>query len=314
MKVALFGSGARAKVVLQALLCAGVNVPICVYSGDRNDDPFAGLAIAKGLTVLGPENLGNDPRFLAELRERSPDILLSVAYHHLLNLDVLECFGECINFHAGDLTRFRGCSPMNWALADGEATFTISALRMDMGIDSGDVIKEKTFEISVNETISELHEIAAFTFAEFALDIVSKIQGDSLTTTPSPSPLEVHRYCSRRFPDDALVLWDKMSAWEVHNLIRASSLPYGGAISFLYGYEVRLWKSLWTPEIEIKTAPGRVCRISKDGIYVGAQDQALLLTEVEFSDQNTNLLSTVKLYDKFQTMSDFLLSHMRQSQ
>jgi len=312
MKVALFGSGQRAETVLRALLFAGIEVPLCVYSGPSNNDPFAGRATIEGLTVFGPENPSNDPEFLTKLRDLSPDVLFSVAYHHLLKNEVLGCCKECINFHAGDLTRFRGCSPMNWALVDGETAFTISACRMDVGIDSGDVIREETFEISVDETISELHELAMSTFADFALEIVSKVQGGGIT--PLHAPSNAHRYCSRRFPDDALVLWDTMSAWEVHNLIRASSSPYGGAISFLNGREVRLWKSVWTPEVEIRTAPGRICRITENGIYVGTQDQALLLTEVDYFGQRTSLLNEVKIYDKFQTMSDFLLQYMRQSQ
>ena len=310
MKVALFGSGQRAEAVLRILLRAGIDVPLCVYSGSDSDEPFAELATAGGLTVFGPENCGSDPEFLAKLRDLAPDILFSVAYHHLLKPEILECCKECINFHAGDLTRFRGSSPMNWGLADGETAFTISACRMDVGIDSGDVLKEKTTEISVNDSISDLHELAMSIYADFALEIVAEMRDGSMT--PLHAPSDVHRYCSKRFPDDSLVVWDTMSAWEVHNLIRASSSPYGGAISFLDGREVRLWKSVWTPDTEIRTAPGRICRITENGIYVGARDRALLLTEVGYVGRSESLLNEVKLYEKFQTMGDFLLQHMRQ--
>ena len=311
MKVALFGSTQRAEAVLRALLSASVDVPLCVYSGSSSDEPFSELATAEGIAVFGPQNPNADPEFLEKMRELAPDVLLSVAYHHLLTPEILECCKECINFHAGDLSRFKGSSPMNWALADGESVLTISACRMDAEIDSGDIVKEKALEISVNSTISDLHELATSTYADFALEIVSEMRGGGIT--PMHAPSAEYRYCSRRFPDDSLVLWDTMSAWEVHNLIRASSSPYGGAISFLDDREVRLWRSVWTPEIEIRTAPGRICRITENGIYVGARDRALLITEASYFSRSTNLINAVDLYDKFQTMGDFLLQHLRQT-
>ena len=309
MKVALFGSGQRARTVLKALLQVGVDVLLCVHSGSGNDEPFSEFVSTGSILGFGPRNPSGDPEFLAMLRNLSPDIIFCVAYHHLLTPDILECGKECINFHAGDLSRYRGSSPMNWALIEGEPTFTISACRMDASIDSGDIVKEKTIDISTNDTISDLHEFAMSTYAEFALEIVAEFNGESLT--PIRAPSRSYRYCSRRFPDDAFVVWDAMSAWEVHNLIRASSSPFGGTISFLEGREVRLWKSVWPPESQIRTAPGRVCRITADGIYVGAQDHALLVSQISCADSGDSLLDQIKLYERFETMGNLLLQHLR---
>ena len=69
-----------------------------------------------------------------------------------------------INLHAGKVPEYRGSSPLNWALINGETTFGLSILKLDGGIDSGEVLCERTFEISASDSIQALHTIAGGAF------------------------------------------------------------------------------------------------------------------------------------------------------
>ena len=82
----------------------------------------------------------------------------------------------CINLHGGRLPKYRGSSPMNWALINGDNNFTITIIQVDACVDTGDVLIEKTFPINDNDTIAELHKIANKIFPELLIKVLNQIE------------------------------------------------------------------------------------------------------------------------------------------
>jgi methionyl-tRNA formyltransferase len=209
----------------------------------------------------------------------------------------------CINLHGGKVPDYRGSSPMNWSLINGEPSFTLSVLRVDPRIDAGEVLSEATFEIGPNTTIRELHEIANRSFPEQLLTTLEQLENGSLRPRPQGTG---GAYYPLRFPEDGLVLWDQLSAEQVHNRIRALTRPYPCAFTFWKRRRVDLIASERI-DAEFHGVPGRVYRKTSRGLLVCAQDRCLRVTEAVLVDSGRPLAEEIPRYDRLATVEGAVL-------
>ncbi|MBI4042392.1 MAG: methionyl-tRNA formyltransferase [Deltaproteobacteria bacterium] len=240
--------------------------------------------------------------------EIEPDLLILAGYGKIIKEKILRLARiMCLNLHAGKLPKYRGSSPMNWALINGETSFTLSIIKVNKGIDTGDLLQEKTFPISLKDTIKTLHDLAAEEFPLLLLKTLSGIRNGTLA--PSRQIREEASYYPLRFPEDGLILWDRLTAMEIHNRIRALAPPYPSAFTFYRGRKVKLVSSE-LHDFDFFGEPGRIYRITKRGFLICARDKCLWIREALFSESRESLHEIVHPYDKLLTLSGFVLDQM----
>lgn len=307
MRYVLWANSNRGVSCLEALLKAGYRPTLVVVHPPRGSQWYGSVAEqAKqlGLPTIAPED-PNAPETIELLRREEADVFVLAGYGPILRRGVLDLPKLLsINLHGGRLPQQRGSSPMNWALINGDTSFTLSVISVDAGVDSGDVLLERTFPIAPESTIQDLHEIANAAFPEMLLQVMRQIETDSLRPRKQ-DPAEA-RYFPLRFPDDGFVLWDMLTAEQVHNRIRGLRPPYPGAFTFFKNRKVTLISSS-PSKLEVHGEPGRVYRKTEAGLLVCATDRCLWIREAVFADDGSPLAAAIQRYDSLVTVRGSIL-------
>jgi methionyl-tRNA formyltransferase (EC 2.1.2.9) len=120
--------------------------------------PVKAWALSKGLKILEPTRL-KDPQFIQILKDLSPDLIVVCAYGKIIPKEILEIpkFG-CWNIHASLLPKYRGASPINWAILEGEKETGITIMLMDEGLDTGPILLQKKINISEEDDANSLSQ------------------------------------------------------------------------------------------------------------------------------------------------------------
>ena len=306
MNILFAGHKARGVQCLRALLNAGHRVvAVLVHAGAAGDgspeESVATAGRALGLPVFAPRDV-NAPDVLATLREFAPDLTVLAGYGPIVQPPFIDLARRgAINLHGGKLPQYRGSSPMNWALINGERDFSISVVRVDRGVDTGDVLLERTFPIGPDQTIADLHRIANDSFPQMLLEIIRQIEQGSVRPRRQDERLAV--YYPLRFPEDGLILWDGCTAEQVHNRIRALADPYPGAFTWWNGIKVKLLRSQLAARVW-RGEPGRVYQKQARGLLVCAADRCLWIERAVCEESGEDALALVQRYDKFATLRD----------
>ncbi len=310
MRIVFWGNGNRGVACLRALCARGYRPELAVVhppAGGSWHASVAELAGELGIKALAPDD-PNDASAAAALQKTQADVFILTGYGKILRQHIIDIPRlMCINLHAGKVPEYRGSSPMNWALINGENSFGLSVLKLDGGVDSGDVLMQREFKISGNDTIRELHGIANEQFPVMLLDVVQQIE--SGRCTPKPQDSGRARYFPLRFPDDGLVLWDQLTAEQIHNRVRALTEPYPCAFTFFEGRRVKLISCEPTSTC-YNGEPGRVYRKTGSGLLVCAADTCLWIRQACFADDGTPLADGVQRYDRLATVGGLALAQL----
>lgn len=240
--------------------------------------PVKILAEKLNLPVLQPLK-ARDEKFIAELRELNPDLMVVVAYGQILPQSILDLpkFG-CLNVHTSLLPKYRGAAPIQWAIADGEAETGVTIMQMDAGLDTGPVLSMRRTPILPADDSQILHDrlaqLGAELLAETIPDYVSgKIQ-------PQPQPGTGSTYAAKIKKEDGQIDW-KLPAQKIANRLRAFT-PWPGAFAFLaMEPKPQLLKILKVEVVEKSGGAGEVLLADKSGIIVGCGENALRILELQ---------------------------------
>ena len=235
-------------------------------------------AQSQGICVLQPENI-NSPRFISELRQLQPDLLILVGYRQILKKAILAVprLG-CINLHGGRLPDYRGVAPMNWMIINGESKGAVSIIFVDEGIDTGDIIAEANFDIDENDTIQDVVEKTCVLFPPLLITVVDSIRNG--TVKRKKQNRNAGSYFTRRYPRDGFIDWKNVDAVQVHNLVRALTAPYPGAFTYYKEKKLFIWKTSLLSK-SIRGIAGRVCLNHPRGVIVLARDRGLVVESVQ---------------------------------
>ncbi len=120
--------------------------------------PVKQAAVSRGLPVLQPER-ARDEGFIGELRELRPDLIAVAAYGQILPKAILELprFG-CLNVHTSLLPKYRGAAPIQWAILNNEVETGVTIMKMDAGLDTGDILTQAVTQISDKDDAQTLHD------------------------------------------------------------------------------------------------------------------------------------------------------------
>lgn len=307
MKIVFWGKGNRGINCLQSLCDSGYR-PDLIVAEPQKEKPWYGsiLELARNLKLKSIDPLDpNQEDVQAKLKEIQPDLFILAGYGKILKKDTMDIPRiMSINLHAGKLPKYRGSSPLNWALINGERSFTLSIIKVDTGVDTGDILLERTFEIKSNDTIADLHNIANRQFPEMLIEVIRNIEKEN-DKGVRQDPLK-GSYYPLRFPEDGLILWDVFTAEQIHNRIRALTDPYPGAFTYFGDKKVKLLASELA-EFDHYGEPGRVYKKNEQGLLICAVDKCLWIKKAVYDADKRDIQETVNRYDKLVTIRDFLL-------
>ncbi len=229
MKVLFMGTPDLAKECLKAVYNKnGVTVVGAVTQPDRQKGrgmkfiapPVKEFALEHGIPVFQPQTL-RDGAFLETLNELSPDLIIVAAYGKILPHYVIEYpkYG-CVNAHGSLLPKYRGASPIQRALIDGESVTGITAMYMDDGLDTGDMILKMECAIEPDDDFGTLHDKLARLAGEAMCEVIDRINAG--TVTREKQPTEDASYAAKIEKEDTVLDFTR-PARELVNLIRGLS-------------------------------------------------------------------------------------------
>ena len=300
MKIIFFGKGKRGLVCLQKMQQEQENILLIIsQENDPYRQTFEQIAKESKIEISCPTD-PNANYFLEKLGSFEADLFVLAGYGMILRESCLSIPKiNCINLHGGKLPEYRGSSPMNWALINGEKQIGISIIEVDSGIDTGNVLAECSTKIDQHTNIAELHEWANEKFPVLLLSVITKIKEGTLV--PKKQDNSIACYYPRRFSEDGFILWDQTNCIDAHNKIRALSEPYPCAYSYWEKRKIKFISSK-IPEYSFRGEAGRIYRKSKGSFLIGTKDQALWITEALFCDDQSSAYSELQLYDKLSTI------------
>lgn len=284
MRILFFGDAAWAARSLERLCEAGQSVAGVVLRARPTDEDLADTARRLGLPVFQPPRC-NSPEFVDQVVKLAPDLNLSVSYDQIIRPPLLTVAPRgFLNVHAGKLPFYRGRSVINWAILNGETEIGLTVHFMDEGIDTGDILLQRTAPISWTDAYGDVLARVTAAIPALVADAVRLVESGDFTRRHQ-SHLE-GSYFRRRGPGDEWIHWPDTSV-NIYNKIRAISKPAPGACTIFEGRRMVVWrasydpawpKSSGSPGIVTEVVPGR-------GIRVATGDSTILLERVQFSEE-----------------------------
>jgi methionyl-tRNA formyltransferase len=239
------------------------------------------LAESIGVTVLQPIRVRR-PEALNQIAELRPNLIVVAAYGQILPRPLLEMpTVACLNLHASLLPRHRGAAPIQSSILAGDAASGITVMYVAEGLDSGDILLQKSLPIRHRETGGSLHDRLARLAPEAlgsALEML--IQGEAPRV---PQAEDQATYAGKLDRDSGLVHWTE-SCWQIDRLVRAMN-PWPGAYTLVSlaadepPRRLKLHRVL--PMHRWTRAPGQILGLAKRGLIVGTGTGSVLLLEVQ---------------------------------
>jgi len=193
--------------------------------------PVKSLAQKLNLPVLEPER-ARDEKFINELRGLAPDLIVVVAYGQILPPAILDLPRHgCLNVHTSLLPKYRGAAPIQWAIAHGDAETGVTIMKMDPGLDTGDIVAQRRTVIQPADDSATLHARLAWLGAELLLATIPDYTAGKIQSRPQSAEGVSHAPKIKK--EDGRIDWNR-PAVELWNRLRAFT-PWPGAFTFLRG-------------------------------------------------------------------------------
>lgn len=249
----LFLNGDRGLKILSALRSHNFRVIGIVWHGS-NINPnefldFPNLQITKN-------NWADVKEFISELQ---PDVAIVAGFSYLLPSEILDSVKLGFwNLHAGKIPEYRGGSPLNWQLINGEREIGISVLKITNGIDDGPILGETTFQVQDSDSICDLHKKAITGFSELVPKLLVDINYTILNATPQDESRAI--YWHQRSDEDGYLDPSTQSAEQIGRIIRAVTKPYPGAWFKINNEKIRVFKGKVSKK-NYKGVPGKILKL-----------------------------------------------------
>ena len=240
--------------------------------------PVKSLAQRLDLPVLQPAR-ARDEQLRDALRQLQPDLVVVVAFGQILPQAILDLpkFG-CLNVHTSLLPKYRGASPIQSAILHGETETGVTIMKMDAGLDTGDILAQARAPILPEDNSQTLHD----RLAELGADLLAKTIPDFVAGNiiPRPQPAEGATYAAKIRKEDGHIHWTE-PALKILNRLRAFT-PWPGAFTFLKRDEKSLMLKIWKAEpVDRFGTAGTVLSADKSGIIVACGENSLRILELQ---------------------------------
>ncbi|MCL2322033.1 MAG: methionyl-tRNA formyltransferase [Oscillospiraceae bacterium] len=236
------------------------------------------LAIENNIEVFQPEKINKDMDSIEKIKELNPDCLVVVAYGQILSREILEIpkYG-CINVHASLLPKYRGASPINFAILNGEKISGITTIQMDEGIDTGPVLLQEEMNIE-GLNAGELHDKLMVLGSKIIVDTLNSLLKDEIKKIPQNN--EDASYCTLITKDIVKINWNDEGE-KILNKINAFN-PNPGAFTIYEGSILKIFKAKFEKG---ECEPGRISDIGKDFIKISCKDGTIIAYEIQMQNK-----------------------------
>ncbi|MFZ0629758.1 MAG: methionyl-tRNA formyltransferase [Acidobacteriaceae bacterium] len=251
MKLVFCGTPAFAVPTLKLALRAGYDVPLVVTQPDRpvgrdqtvTAPPIKTTAIEAGIPVVQPEKIKNNAELRAQLEAIRPDAILVVAYGRIIPKWMLEMprLGN-LNLHASLLPKYRGAAPIQWAIANGEPATGATTMRLDEGLDTGDILLQREMTVPPDITAVDVFPLLAEMGADLMMETLRELDAGTITPRTQDhakatlAPILTREDGRMDFTQPAMTLYNRWRGFQ----------PWPGAWSTLGGKKLTVHRLLPT--------------------------------------------------------------------
>jgi methionyl-tRNA formyltransferase len=289
MNLIFLGTPEFAVPTLDAIVAAGHTVSLVVTQPDRpkgrkqelTPSPVKAAALRHAIPVFQPERVRKSEA-QARLQELNPEAMVVVGYGQIIPQSIIDLAPlGIINVHASLLPELRGAAPIQWSIARGYTRTGVTTMRIDAGLDTGDILLEWETPVGPDETAPELSARLAAAGADLLVRTLAELCAGSIQ--PRPQDNSRATYAPILTKEAGRIDWTH-PAQEIHNLIRGFQ-PWPGAHTSFRGQSLHLWRSRLVPDRQFLSqfgdlAPGAL--IQQQGVFaVGGDGAVLELIEVQ---------------------------------
>lgn len=286
MKIVFMGTPDFAAAALEALIKAGHEITAVVTQPDkpkgRSREPMPSpvkvCAARHNIPVLQPRRIKRRES-VEELGRYPADIYIVAAFGQILSQEILDmpAYG-CLNIHASLLPKYRGSSPIQHCIMDGEEKTGITIMQMDAGIDTGDMLYKKETDIDPEDNYETLHDKLKVLGGEAVTEALDLLEQGKLTPEKQREELSCHAPLIDKsmgkidFSEDAAVIDRK---------IRGMT-PWPSAFTSYRGKQLKIWRA--KPTLAANTyarTPGEILKTDRESIFVAAGRGALQICELQ---------------------------------
>jgi methionyl-tRNA formyltransferase len=283
LRLVFCGTPQFAVPTLEKLVASGFHVDLVVTQPDRPkgrglelvSSPVKESALQRNLSIIQPDRIKNNEEFRAQLTALHPDAISVVGYGRLIPQWMLDLppLGN-INLHASLLPKYRGAAPIQWAIANGESVTGVTTMRLDAGLDTGDILLQREFAINPEDTAKTL----APRLASIGADLMVKTLQDLRSGDIHPRRQDQAKATLAPIlkKEDGLVDFSR-TAGEILNRMRGFQ-PWPGAYTKFRGKNLQILEA--RPGNE--NVPQSALLVLRDRVFVGCgQNSTLELLELQ---------------------------------
>lgn len=270
--------------VLEALIENNHEVVCVVTQNDKEKGrgksiqfpPVKDCAIKHNIPVYQPGKI-KTPEAIEVLKAYNADLFVVIAFGQILSQEILDIpkYG-CVNIHASLLPRYRGAAPIQWAVIDGEKYSGVTIMRMDAGLDTGDMMLKEAIELSKDETGESLHDKLSVLGAKLIVEAIEKIEDNTITYEKQDGSKMT--YAKMLTKSLGHIDFTK-PAVEIERLIRGLN-SWPSAYTFINGKMLKIWKAEVIEDANSADI-GKIVEVNYDGIVVQTGVGKLRLLEVQ---------------------------------
>ena len=255
--------------------------------------PVKELALARGLAVFQPQRI-KPPEALEQFQSHRADVAVVVAYGRILPATFLNAFSNgAINVHFSLLPKYRGAAPVNWAIVNGETETGVTTMKMDEGLDTGDILLQRSTAIGSDETAIALMERLSVVGAELLFETLREL--DSLKPVKQDTDLASLAPIMKK--EDGLIDW-KSSATEIADRVRGFQ-PFPTAYTYFQSKRLTLWQAGATESASDSFSLGEVVEAKGNELTISCGFGLLKIGELQLEGKKRmstrDFLNGVKL-------------------
>lgn len=284
MKVIFMGTPDFAVGTLEAIVKAGHEVVLAVTQPDKPKGRGKSMqfpavkeaALRLGIEVYQPKRV-REPECIEYLRTFQSDIMIVAAFGQILPKELLDMpkYG-CVNVHASLLPKYRGAAPIQWAVINGDRVSGVTTMRMDVGLDTGDMIDQVELELAADETGGSLFDRLSKEGSRLCVQTMKHIEeGTAVFTKQIEEDATCTTMIHKKF---GKINW-KLPAVALERLIRGLN-PWPSAYTQLDGKTLKIWQAVVIDGGDASKA-GCVVKASEDEFWIQTGDGILSLREVQ---------------------------------
>ena len=284
MRVIFMGTPDIAVPALEKIIEAGHEVVLVVSQPDKavgrskalKHTPVKACALAHGIEVYQPERIRAEES-VAFLQQFEVDVIVVEAFGQIVPQAILDIPKHCcVNIHTSLLPKYRGAAPIQWAVLNGDLVTGVTTMRMEAGLDTGDIIMQAEKIINEGETTGTLFERLARAGAKLIVQTLEAIENGTATYTPQDESKVTHT--SKITKEMGSIDWNR-SAKEIECWIRGMD-PWPSAYTKLDDKNVKIWKAKVVSDEQL-AKPGTIVRVSKHALEVQTGDGILAILELQ---------------------------------